>query len=319
MTTVIPAVAPLPWPARLLPRAADWVPACLYTGVLLDYLVLHYTTLWSAETAVLLAALAVLVASERWEFVRYGEQMPRNVGLRQLLLTMVLIATVVQIDTEGMGPFLYLILPLKAWRWFDRRAGYLMSITVTLIYTATSLYDVITLGLPLNHVASSVILFATASAFVLTISHLAQEDRRARDHAEHLLRALEQSHRELAASAAVAADVAAVAERSRVARDIHDSLGHYLTALNIQLEKALAFQRNDPEETARTLHTAKRLAHDALADVRRSVGLLRSPQAVFSLAGLIHKLATFTGGEPHVVVEIIGDEQQYTVETRLVL
>jgi hypothetical protein len=47
-------------------------------------------------------------------------------------------------------------------------------------------------------------------------------------------------------------------ERNRVARDIHDSLGHHLTAIAIQLEKASTFSARDPELAAQAVRDAPR-------------------------------------------------------------
>jgi signal transduction histidine kinase len=319
MTTLAHPLQPT-WRRWLVPRASDWLPACLYVGVLLDYLFLHYRSLFSGETLLLVAVLGTLVASERWEHWRYGEHAPRPIGIGLLLLNLVLIEIAVQIDYEGIGAFLYLILPLKAWLAFGQRAGYMFSIAISVLYLIRTLQECIAYGIPIESGLSNTMLFVTGVAFVLTISHLATVDRRGRERAEDLLGELERSHSELAAYAARSADMAAVAERSRIARDIHDSLGHYLTALNIQLEKALAFHEHDREEAQRTLQSAKRLAHEALADVRRSVGLLRSRPTPFSLASMLRDLVALHGnGPPCVELNIDGDETSFAVETRLVL
>jgi signal transduction histidine kinase len=43
-------------------------------------------------------------------------------------------------------------------------------------------------------------------------------------------------------------DQATLQERNRIAREIHDSLGHSLTGLNIQLETALKLIAIDPQK-----------------------------------------------------------------------
>ncbi|MEL6247696.1 MAG: sensor histidine kinase [Cyanobacteria bacterium J06627_15] len=64
-------------------------------------------------------------------------------------------------------------------------------------------------------------------------------------------------------------------ERSRIARDIHDSLGHSLTALNIQLEGALKLADRDPKKARTFLVEAKHMGSVALKEVRQSVAALR--------------------------------------------
>lgn len=322
-----PAHPPRTWRRWLVPRPSDWVPTCLYIGVLLDYLVIHHATLLGWPTLLVLAALALLVALERWEYAHYGEHAPRRVRLLLFVLSVSLIELVVQLSFDGIGSFLYLILPLRAWLSFGRPAGYAASVAVMAVYASKIVADVYPVPIPIEYILSSCILFATAIAFVLTISHLAGRDRRDRERAEQLLAALERSHGELERShgelavyAAQAAATAAVAERNRVARDIHDGLGHYLTAINIQLEKALAFYAKDSAESQHAVQTSKRLAHEALSDVRRSVGLLRGRAEHFALAPMLRELVELgAGGGPSVALDLSGDEAVFPLTVRMVL
>jgi len=104
-----------------------------------------------------------------------------------------------------------------------------------------------------------------------------------RAHAKRLLADLEQSHRELQNYAAKVEELAAADERNRVARDIHDSVGHSLAVVNVQLEKALVFHWRDPDVTEQAVKDARRAAKEALDDVRASVRTLRQSNDVFSL------------------------------------
>lgn len=71
-------------------------------------------------------------------------------------------------------------------------------------------------------------------------------------------------------------DQATLQERNRIARDIHDSLGHSLTAFNLHLEAALRLLQTEPEEAKTLLIEAKQIGSTALQDVRQSVAALRS-------------------------------------------
>lgn len=71
-------------------------------------------------------------------------------------------------------------------------------------------------------------------------------------------------------------EMATLEERNRIARDIHDSLGHALVALNIQMETALALWQNDPSKAQEFLLEAKQLGSEALKAVRQSVSEMRS-------------------------------------------
>lgn len=71
-------------------------------------------------------------------------------------------------------------------------------------------------------------------------------------------------------------EMTAIEERNRIARDIHDSLGHVLVALNMQMGAALSLWQEDPKEAYEFLVRAKNLGTEALGAVRQSVSAIRS-------------------------------------------
>ncbi len=70
--------------------------------------------------------------------------------------------------------------------------------------------------------------------------------------------------------------MATLEERNRIARDIHDSLGHALVALNMQLQSSLSLWEKHPQKAYEFLVEAKQLGADALNAVRESVSAMRS-------------------------------------------
>jgi signal transduction histidine kinase len=85
------------------------------------------------------------------------------------------------------------------------------------------------------------------------------------------------ANQQLRMYATQAEDLAAANERNRMAREIHDGLGHYFTSINAQIAAAqVLLEVNRPRALA-ALATAQRLTDEGLADVRRSVTALREP------------------------------------------
>jgi signal transduction histidine kinase len=128
-----------------------------------------------------------------------------------------------------------------------------------------------------------------------------------------LLADLEASHNQLQSYATRVGDLAATEERNRLARDIHDSLGHHLAAINIQLEKANAYRDRDANRSYEAVTTAQRTVQDALKDVRESVSSLRQNDDTFSfhqaLGDLIRRM------EHHKLVlklQQTGDSSRYS-------
>lgn len=84
---------------------------------------------------------------------------------------------------------------------------------------------------------------------------------------------------------------AALTERSRIAREIHDVLAHSLGALGIQLQAAEAMltERGDIDSALGALGRARRLVDEGLAETRRAVHALRTdaPPLPEALAALL--------------------------------
>lgn len=86
-------------------------------------------------------------------------------------------------------------------------------------------------------------------------------------------------------------DQATLQERNRIAREIHDSLGHILTAQSIQLENALIFIKSNSDKAQQFLQEAKSLGTNALREVRQSLAMLRAdPLQGKSLQAAINSL-----------------------------
>lgn len=85
------------------------------------------------------------------------------------------------------------------------------------------------------------------------------------------------------------ARAAALAERARIAREIHDVLAHALAALSVQLETADALlERGRSEQARATIGRARQLAREGLAETRRAISTLRGdPLALPELVGAL--------------------------------
>ncbi|MEP0907136.1 sensor histidine kinase [Leptolyngbya subtilissima ST-M1] len=84
------------------------------------------------------------------------------------------------------------------------------------------------------------------------------------------------AHEQLRAYATRVENQATLQERNRIAREIHDSLGHALTAQTILLENALLYLPSQADQARGYLTSAKDSAYQALRDVSKSVSALRT-------------------------------------------
>jgi signal transduction histidine kinase len=71
------------------------------------------------------------------------------------------------------------------------------------------------------------------------------------------------------------AEQAKTQERNRIARELHDVIGHTLTVSLLHVQSARLAVEHDPSDASRALAEAERLGRECLAEVRMTVGMLR--------------------------------------------
>lgn len=111
------------------------------------------------------------------------------------------------------------------------------------------------------------------------------------------------------------ARAAALAERNRIGREVHDVLAHSLGALAVQLEAADALLETDGDITSarQYVQCARRLAVDGLVETRRAVQALRDEPG--SLCAQIATLASAAGA----ALAITGAERRLDADVELAL
>ncbi|MDX2230878.1 MAG: response regulator [Leptolyngbyaceae cyanobacterium bins.349] len=104
-------------------------------------------------------------------------------------------------------------------------------------------------------------------------------------------------------------ELATLEERNRIARDIHDSLGHALVALNIQMETALTLWKDSPDKAYEFLVEAKQLGSEALQATRQSVADMRFDPLkgrglADAIAALTQEFYRTTGIQPDCAIHL---------------
>lgn len=122
-------------------------------------------------------------------------------------------------------------------------------------------------------------IFLAGQVFIVIFTQMAVDEQRASSEGERLAERLEEANQRLRTYALQIEELAISKERNRLAREIHDGLGHYLTSINMQIRASQAIQDKDPERGAQALEKAEVLTQQALTDVRSSVSALRADPA----------------------------------------
>ncbi|GAC1540846.1 MAG: hypothetical protein NVS3B10_05500 [Polyangiales bacterium] len=125
--------------------------------------------------------------------------------------------------------------------------------------------------------------FLAFQLFALGVGRLAEREATARTDVARI-------NAELMAAREILAEATRTAERLRIARELHDSLGHHLTALSLDLELA----RNVSEGRARSaVERAQGMARALLGEVREAVTTLREDEPM-DLTQALERLARGT-------------------------
>jgi signal transduction histidine kinase len=137
--------------------------------------------------------------------------------------------------------------------------------------------------------------FAAAFAFTTAFTLITKRALDYQKREEKLRHEVEAANAQLRHHAAQAADLATTRERNRLAREIHDGLGHYLTVVKTQLDAATALLPAQPDKARESVAKAAHLTAEALDDVRRSVGALRTDAPRPPLPAALEQLSREAG------------------------
>jgi signal transduction histidine kinase len=114
---------------------------------------------------------------------------------------------------------------------------------------------------PIRFAIFTLAIYAAASFFTLMLSHMIVVQQKKDQKIEELSEQVE--------------SLAASLERTRIAREIHDSLGHTLTDLDTQLAVAQTLRSHNPTQAFQAVDTAKHLARQCIEDVSQALSRMR--------------------------------------------
>ena len=217
----------------------------------------------------------------------------------------------------GTGGLFLLVAPLAAFA-----VETLASRQRWLVYGALFAVVVLSMGLRSGSWITGLINGVTVGTVIFFVAVFAQmrlNEQQSRERAERLMAELEKANIQLAAYATQAEELAMTQERNRLAREIHDTLGHYLTVVNVQIEAARVVIESDPARALNAMDKAQELTQKGLARVRESVAALReSPVSNRSLDEAIASLVNETQSSG-IVAEFTVSGEPLALEHKVAL
>ena len=185
-----------------------------------------------------------------------------------------------------------LVLPLMSQAIFDLRTRYAVLVGFYLFSANVALWAI---PYGWGGATQAIVNYLAAFAFTIAFTIITKQALNSREREEKLRQQVEAANELLRAQAAQMEDFATTRERNRLAREIHDGVGHYLTVVKTQLDAAAALIGTRPDEARASVMKAAKLTGDALDDVRRSVGALRTEAARPPLPEALRTLTAESG------------------------
>lgn len=284
------SMSPLTYSSFRLLLQLEWL--LLATAALMELLLPFQ---WSVLLLLRMLAIAL--------FAWMGLHLPTRRLVPKLLFTalefglILLLATQDGLSTRSVF-LLCLVVLIRSCLMF-KRMGQLVVLGLSLSCYGVLLYSryifsrdkLQTLGAVGDWRVSNILLFTLTLIFALLLINALLSERQSREQLERVYQELETTHAQLRQYALRIEDQAALQERNRIAREIHDGLGHTLAAQTIQINNAILFWQSSSDKAMTALKQAKQLGSEALLEVRKSVSMLRSnPLQGQSLETAINKL-----------------------------
>ncbi len=248
----------------------------------------YHTELWRVPVVFVLGAIYALIGI--FGGTQSDCRRPRVAGIyfpvQCALLTVLLFVSPIR---GFMG---IIVLPVMSQAIFDLRPRYATLVGLYLFGLNIALWAA--LG-GWSSAMQAVISYGTAFVFTAVFTVISKQAIVARDRETALREEIEAANRRLREQAVQMEELATTRERNRVAREIHDGVGHYLTVVKTQLDAAVALMPTQPDRAVAAVCQARKLAGDALDDVRRSVGALRTDATRLPLPEALRALTEEAG------------------------
>lgn len=189
--------------------------------------------------------------------------------------SIILLFGAVRVNNISLVALLFLPLVVQAVLVLPRYWMLFVNLVILVSYTAV----VLSINRDLASTGLNFPLFFTAQIFIVFFTQMAVNESRSREEVERLVVELADANEHLRSYALKVEELAVTQERNRLAREIHDGLGHYLTSIHVHLQAANAVlgSNSDVDTALDGIRKAQNLAKNALTDVRQSVSTLRAP------------------------------------------
>jgi signal transduction histidine kinase len=239
-------------------------------------------------SAFIILIIALGISTHHAKFDEFGN---KKIDKQEVIIRIgiiIIISVIVLLDTTGLSIMLFLAQVGEATINNSTKVGLgfavincvLYVILVNINYAVLNLYSisVVTINFAITYIAT------------FTVRREIIEKGRAQLISKELQaksKELERAYEKLQELYEEKAEVTILKERNRIAGEIHDTVGHILTTVRIQLEASKRLIKKDPDLALEKLNSAQQQVKTGLHDIRKSVRALNEGEDLISFVDLL--------------------------------
>lgn len=247
------------------------------------------------------SSFIALILLDMVNMIVFPNHMPITIEGIMYISRIIIIIFLNSIDPTGNSILLFGLIPYYSYLLFGPWVGGLIFGTICYFFYGDYMIE------PFN-----VLPLGGSMLFFIVTAIIAKKSEKVTINNLKLVNELGETNLELKAYADEIGKLSVIEERMALSGNLHDSVGHYLTAISIQLEKALALQEISKEKSNEAILNSKELASKALNEVRQFVGTLQEQPESFNLREKTTEiLETYQNDARLIEFHMEGDENRY--------
>lgn len=235
---------------------------------------------WRGIACIVLTTLALLLYSIHFLKSLKMDWPPPLLYAASLWVGMYLLVIVLTLINAAFVWDFYVVYALSFGLFGGNRLLVAVSIVAITLFAFQGLLSWLPTTGALMGITSQTLMLFSVAGLIMMFQHLIEERFARNKLFKQLARTngeLEEAHRQLAQSVVQEQELAVLRERTRLAREMHDTIGHALVLIAVKLEVAQRLRTRDPARCDHELEATRQIARETMTALRASIANLRTP------------------------------------------
>ncbi len=240
---------------------------------ILFFLALYFENAQQQRKLIFIVIFLLYIASDIYKYIVNKESKVYSI----LFIIDIMLTYILEFNSRLLINYflhsLYIIILLEISISLEIKKGFIIGIIAIIVSMIKFTYLIYYKFNFLN--ISQMIFFLLINVLILVVAIFAQHNKQEKEKKDILYKELLDAHKKLKEYTNEVQRLSVVEERNRIARDIHDNLGHNMTALIMQLQMADHFLNADSLKSQELIINSIKTAKDSLSGIREVVETLR--------------------------------------------